>query len=58
MELKACFTQEVIPSQGGTRPLHACGTRFVSHKVAAIERVIDLFGAYLGHINALANDPK
>lgn len=57
-ELKACFTEEVVPSLRGNRPLRACGTRFVSHKVAALERVIDLFGAYLGHINALANDPK
>ena len=55
--IKACFTEEV-PSERGSRPLRACGTRFASHKVAALERIIYLFGAYLGHITTLANDGK
>ena len=50
-ELKACFDPSEMPSKGGTRPLRACGTRFVTHKTAAIARVIDRFGAYLTHLD-------
>ncbi len=41
----------------GIRPIRASGTRFVSHKVAALGRVIDKFGAYLGHLISLTEDP-
>ena len=44
--------------KGGTRPLRACGTRFVSHKVAALARLIDRYGAYLNHITMLSQDRK
>ena len=56
LELKACLTEEEMSTQGGSRPIRACGTHFISHKVAALERMIDLFGAYRGHITTLAND--
>ena len=45
-----------MPSKGGTRPLCACGTRFVVHKVAALERMIDRFGAYISHLTAMTED--
>ena len=45
-----------MPIQGGNRPLRACGTRFITHKVAALERVVDRFGAYLSHMIALTED--
>ena len=45
-----------MPIQGGSCPLRACGTRFVAHKVAALERVVDRFGAYLSHIVAMTED--
>ena len=45
-----------MSSQGGIRPLRACGTRFVPHKVAALERVIDRFGTYLSHMIAMTED--
>ena len=41
-----------MSSKGGNRPLHACGTHFVSHKVAALERV----GAYLAHLTTMTED--
>ena len=40
------------------RPLRACGTRFVAHKVCALERILDRYGAYLNHLIALTEDPK
>ncbi len=39
VELKACLEPSEISSKGGNRPLRACGTCFVAHKVAALERV-------------------
>ena len=37
--------------EGGNRPLRACGTRFVAHKVAALERIIERFGALVSHLS-------
>ena len=55
-ELKQCFEDCELPHKGGARPLRACGTRFVAHKVAALSRVIDRFGAYLSHLKSLSED--
>ena len=56
VELKSCLEPSEMPIQGGSRPLRACGTRFITHKVAALERVVDRFGAYLSHMIALTED--
>ena len=32
-ELKQCLESGDLPAEGGNRPLRACGTRFVAHKV-------------------------
>ena len=40
-ELRVCLEPSELPLQGGNRPLRACGTRFVAHKIAALGRVID-----------------
>ena len=45
-----------MPIQGGSCPLRACGTQFVTHKVPALERVVKRFGAYVSHIVAIAED--
>ena len=55
-ELKSCLEPSEMPIQGGSCPLRACGTRFVTHKVAALERVVDRFGAYLSHMIAMTED--
>ena len=34
----------------GSRPLCACGTRFITHKVASINRLLDKYGAYINHL--------
>ena len=52
-ELKACLDPSELPLQGGNRPLRACGTRFVTHKVSAFG---NRFGAYLAHLVALTED--
>ena len=43
---------------GGNIPVRACGTRFVCHKVHALERILDRFGAYLHHLIALSESPS
>lgn len=55
MELGACLDMSEFPTRG-SRPLRACGTRFIAHKVAALERLIDRFGAYLNHLCSLTED--
>jgi hypothetical protein len=55
-ELKKCTEPEEMPKKGGNRPLRSCGTRFIAHKVLALNRIIDRFGAYLSHLTALSQD--
>ena len=57
-ELKACLDSSDFPTMGGNKPLCACGTQFISHKVCALERVLDRFGAYMNHLVTLTEDPK
>ena len=40
----------------GIRPVRACGTRWVSHKLSAMKRVINKFGAYTAHLTTLSVD--
>ena len=56
MELKSCLEPSDMPLEGRRRPLRACGTRFVLHKVAALERIVNRFGAYLAHLIAITED--
>ena len=49
-ELKECLEPMQMPTTGGDRPLRACGTRFIAHKVAALERLVNRFGAYFNHL--------
>ena len=37
-------------------PLRICDTRFVVHKVSALSRLVEYFGAYLSHLAALTED--
>ena len=46
----------LFDDQGGTRPIRACGTRWVCHKVSAMKRVIAKFGAYTAHLCTLSED--
>ena len=53
--LKASFGEAEVP-KGGTRPLRAHGTRFVSHKIEALKRMIDRYGVYMNHLVSLTED--
>ena len=55
-ELGSCLESCEFPSEGGNRPCRACGTRFIAHKVAAIDRLLDRYGAYMNHLTALTED--
>ena len=55
-ELSECLDTSEFPTSGGSRPIRACGTCFITHNVAALNRIIDRFGAYLSHITALTED--
>ena len=55
-ELQGCLEPVNGPSFGGARPLRACGTRFVAHKVSALSRLVEYFGGYLSHVAALTED--
>ena len=52
-ELSECLDTSEFPTSGGSRPIRACGTCFITNNVAALNRIIDRFGAYLSHITAL-----
>ena len=40
----------------GVRPIRACGTRWVCHKLSAMKRVLSKYGAYTAHLAALSED--
>jgi len=54
--LRACLEPSEMPSKEGNCRLRACGTRFVSHKVTALEKIVARFGAYLVHLTAMTED--
>ena len=56
-ELRQCLEESDMPTRGN-RPLRACGTRFVAHKIAALGCLIDHYRAYLAHLTSLIEDPK
>ena len=58
--LKSCFieSESEMHVTRGNRPLRACGTRFIAHKVAAINRLLDKYGAYIAHLCTLIEDPS
>ena len=53
-DLKEVF---LFPSGGGL-PVRCQGTRWISHKRKALQRVIDRFRAYISHKAALVEDAR
>ena len=53
--LKQCLDDGDMPDKGN-KPIRACGTRFIDHKVAAMNKFVDRFGAYLSHLCSLTED--
>lgn len=56
MMLKVCLTTDEFSHKRGVRPIRASGTRFVTHKVTALNRVLERYGAYIAHLCSLAED--
>ena len=55
-ELRLCLQTTEPLEEGGNRPLRACGTRFISHKVAAIGCLLDRYGTYIAHLTEHIED--
>ena len=55
--LRQCLEESDMPNRGN-RPLRACGTCFVVHKVAALGHLINHYRAYLPHLTSLIEHPK
>ncbi|CAB3993296.1 zinc finger 862-like [Paramuricea clavata] len=51
-DLKECLEFD----EDGIRPVRASGTRWVSHKVKAMKRVLSKYGAYIAHLTSLSED--
>ena len=51
-DLKNCMTFDDV----GSRPVRASGSRWVSHKLNAMRRVLSKYGAYTSHLIALSED--
>ena len=51
-DLQQCLSFD----DNGVKPIRASGTRWVSHKINAMKRVLSKFGAYTGHIASLTED--
>ena len=52
-DLKDCVT---IDGSKGSRPIRASGSRWLSHKLNAMKRVLSKYGAYTSHLIALSED--
>ena len=42
--------------RGGDTPIRSEGSRWISHKRQALQRIIDRYGAYMTHLESLAED--
>ena len=52
-ELKGVFE---LQKGGGYLPIRCQGTRWITHKRNAMQRVMERYGAYILHLTALIND--
>ena len=46
----------VVFDDAGIRPIRASGSRWVSHKLNAMKRVLSKYGAFTSHLIALTTD--
>ena len=51
-DLKECFALV----DGGSKPIRACGSRWIGHKWNAMKRVLARYGAYTNHLSAMSED--
>jgi len=55
-DVVADFCQCVEFDDAGVRPLRASGSRWVSHKLNAMKRILSKFGVYTNHLTASSMD--
>ena len=55
-EIVADLKEFLSFDDGGVRPIRSCGSRWVTHKLNAMKRVLAKFGAFTHHILALSED--
>ena len=55
-EVISDLQQCVVFDDAGIRPIRASGSRWVSHKLNAMKRVLSKYGAYTSHLIALTTD--
>ena len=51
-DLKECLALV----DGGSKPIRACGSRWIGHKWNAMKRVLSRYGAYTNHLAAMSED--
>lgn len=51
-DLKECINVH----EAGIKPIRATGSRWVSHKLDAVRRILSKYGVYTGHLLALSED--
>ena len=51
-DLRECL----VFDDAGVKPIRACGTRWICHKLSAMKRVISKYGAFIGHLSSLSED--
>ena len=51
-DLKECLCFD----DSGVKPVRASGSRWVSHKLSAMRRILSKYGAYTNHLTALSQD--
>ena len=44
--------------EGGSVPVRSHGSRWITHRRKALQRVVDRYGAYHSHLSTLAEDPS
>ena len=53
-DLEQCFEFD----DDGVRPVRASGSRWISHKLNAMKRVVSKYGAYTAHLSVLSCEPE
>ena len=49
-DLRECL----VFDDAGVKPIRACGTRWICHKLSAMKRIISKYGAFIGHLSSLS----
>jgi len=56
LEIASDLKEIFSTPKGGDLPIRSQGTRWITHKRRAMQRVVDRFGVYIHHLNTLSKD--